>query len=145
MAKWLTQQVENLCLRTEGSNPSFPTVRFLVRAQPMKKYRASVLLFSVAVFFSLLHFYLGWNDFVLEANEAGTKATIQDWLWRYGKEEAEGFPSEMTALATELALFAGVFKLFKPYDEDTEFIKKMEQRIDSRFDRIEKHMGIKDE
>lgn len=103
----------------------------------MEKYRASILLLCAALFFVGLHYYFGWQDYVIESEEMNTIATHNDWLYRFAKEETEAFPAEVITLALELALFAGIFQMFKPYDPDTEKIKQLEESMDERLKQLE--------
>lgn len=104
----------------------------------MKKYRASILLLLIGIIFSVWHLAASWENFVSDSVAHGEKATLEGFVHDWGREYAAGYPGEFVGLAIELALFAGLLKMFKPYDEDTEHIKELEERIIERFDRLER-------
>lgn len=106
----------------------------------MKKYRVSIMLLCVAFITSLIHFGTGFAVALSEAQTHGVDFVFQDFIFLWLKETFEGFPAELIALSIELALFAGILQLFKPYDEDTDQIKKLEENLLEHISKLEEKL-----
>lgn len=92
----------------------------------MRRSRAVLLCVGLAILFTVLHFWLGWDVFVQDAATHGEKAVVSDYLFVWGRDEVENMLSEMWQLALQFAILAGLLKVIgvQAYEDDQETIKR---------------------
>lgn len=100
----------------------------------MSRYSAVLLVFSLAILFTAIHFGFEYQAAIQDANTHNVPFVFNEFLVEWIRATFENLQSEMWQLALQFALLAGMFKFMNihAYEEDNNDLKKRVTRIERK-------------